>query len=47
MRRHDCRAAYPSENLESLPLPETLVDPYLRLLGPRGAGISGQALNCQ
>jgi len=41
------RAAYPSENLESLPLPETLVDPYLRLLGPRGAGITGQALDCQ
>lgn len=41
------RSAYPSENLESLPLPETLVDPFLRLLGPRGAGITGQALNCQ
>jgi NAD(P)-dependent dehydrogenase (short-subunit alcohol dehydrogenase family) len=41
------RAAYPSENLESLPLPETLVEPYLRLLGPRGAGITGQALDCQ
>jgi NAD(P)-dependent dehydrogenase (short-subunit alcohol dehydrogenase family) len=41
------RQAYPSESLESLPLPETLVDPYLRLLGPRGAGISGQALDCQ
>ncbi|MEO8314653.1 MAG: YciK family oxidoreductase [Pseudomonadota bacterium] len=41
------RQAYPSENLESLPLPETLVEPYLRLLGPRGAGITGQALDCQ
>jgi NAD(P)-dependent dehydrogenase (short-subunit alcohol dehydrogenase family) len=41
------RAAYPSENPESLPLPETLVEPYLRLLGPRGAGITGQALDCQ
>jgi NAD(P)-dependent dehydrogenase (short-subunit alcohol dehydrogenase family) len=41
------RAAYPSENLESLPLPETLVEPYLRLLGPRGRGITGQALDCQ
>jgi NAD(P)-dependent dehydrogenase (short-subunit alcohol dehydrogenase family) len=41
------RAAYPSENLESLPLPETLVEPYVRLLGPRGAGITGQALDCQ
>ncbi|MEO6078674.1 MAG: YciK family oxidoreductase [Steroidobacteraceae bacterium] len=41
------RQAYPSENLESLPLPETLTDPYLRLLGPRGAGITGQSLDCQ
>jgi len=41
------RQAYPSENLESLPLPETLVEPYLRLLGPAGAGITGQALDCQ
>lgn len=41
------RAAYPSESLESLPLPETLVEPYLRLLGPRGVGITGQALDCQ
>ncbi len=41
------RQAYPSENLESLPLPETLTEPYLRLLGPRGAEITGQALDCQ
>jgi NAD(P)-dependent dehydrogenase (short-subunit alcohol dehydrogenase family) len=41
------RQAYPSEELASLPLPEALVGPYLRLLGPRGAGISGQALDCQ
>jgi NAD(P)-dependent dehydrogenase (short-subunit alcohol dehydrogenase family) len=41
------RQAYPSENLESLPLPEALTDPYLKLLGPRGAGLSGQALDCQ
>jgi NAD(P)-dependent dehydrogenase (short-subunit alcohol dehydrogenase family) len=41
------RQAYPSENLESLPLPEAIVDPYLKLLGPRGAGITGQSLDCQ
>lgn len=41
------RQAYPSENLDPVPLPETLVGPYLRLLGPGGAGITGQALNCQ
>jgi NAD(P)-dependent dehydrogenase (short-subunit alcohol dehydrogenase family) len=41
------RQAYPSEDLESLPLPDAVVGPYLRLLGPRGAGVSGQALDCQ
>lgn len=41
------RQAYPSENLESVPLPETLVQSYLKLLGPGGAGITGQALNSQ
>ncbi len=41
------RQAYPSENVETLPLPETLVEPFLRLLGPRGAGITGQQLSCQ
>jgi NAD(P)-dependent dehydrogenase (short-subunit alcohol dehydrogenase family) len=39
------RQAYPSENLLSLPLPETVVEPYLKLLGPRGAGITGQSLD--
>jgi NAD(P)-dependent dehydrogenase (short-subunit alcohol dehydrogenase family) len=41
------RQAYPSESLESLPLPETLTGTYLQLLGGRGLGISGQSLNCQ
>jgi NAD(P)-dependent dehydrogenase (short-subunit alcohol dehydrogenase family) len=41
------RQAYPSENVESLPLPETLLEPYLKLLGPRGAGITGQSLDSQ
>lgn len=41
------RQAYPSENVESLPLPETLTGPYLRLLGPAGKDISGQSLDCQ
>ena len=41
------RQAYPSENLLSLPLPEAVIAPYLTLLGPRGAGISGQSLDCQ
>jgi len=41
------RAAYPSEAIESLPLPESLTGPYLRLLGPDGKGITGQSLDCQ
>lgn len=41
------RQAYPSENLLSLPLPETVLEPYLMLLGPRGAGITGQSLDSQ
>jgi NAD(P)-dependent dehydrogenase (short-subunit alcohol dehydrogenase family) len=41
------RQAYPSEIPESLPLPETLLEPYLKLLGPRGVGITGQSLDCQ
>jgi NAD(P)-dependent dehydrogenase (short-subunit alcohol dehydrogenase family) len=39
------RQAYPSENLLSLPLPETVIEPYLKLLGPRGAGITGQSFD--
>jgi NAD(P)-dependent dehydrogenase (short-subunit alcohol dehydrogenase family) len=41
------RQAYPAENPETLPLPDSLLEPYLKLLGPRGAGITGQSLNCQ
>jgi NAD(P)-dependent dehydrogenase (short-subunit alcohol dehydrogenase family) len=41
------RQAYPSEALDASAPPETLTGPYLQLLGPRGAGITGQALNCQ
>jgi NAD(P)-dependent dehydrogenase (short-subunit alcohol dehydrogenase family) len=41
------RQAYPSEALEASAPPETLTGPYLQLLGPRGAGITGQALSCQ
>jgi NAD(P)-dependent dehydrogenase (short-subunit alcohol dehydrogenase family) len=41
------RQAYPSENLLSLPLPETVLEPFLKLLGPRGAGITGQSIDCQ
>jgi NAD(P)-dependent dehydrogenase (short-subunit alcohol dehydrogenase family) len=41
------RQAYPSEDITTLPLPETLVGPFIRLLGPEGAGTTGQAINCQ
>lgn len=41
------RQAYPSEDVTTLPQPETLLEPFLRLLGPRGRGITGQALDSQ
>jgi NAD(P)-dependent dehydrogenase (short-subunit alcohol dehydrogenase family) len=41
------RQAYPAEELESLPLPETLTSPYLALLGPAGRGITGMSFDCQ
>ncbi len=41
------RQAYPAEQLESLPLPETLTGPYLALLGPASRGITGQSFDCQ
>lgn len=46
MRTPMRRQAYPAEALETLALPETRTEPYIRLLGPRGAGITGQALSC-
>ncbi len=41
------RQAYPSENLETLPLPETLTGPYLALLGPASRGVTGGSFDCQ
>lgn len=41
------RQAYPSENLESLPLPEALTGPYLCLLGPASRGVTGGSFDCQ
>ncbi len=41
------RQAYPSEDITTLPPPETLLEPFLRLLGPQGRGITGQALDSQ
>jgi NAD(P)-dependent dehydrogenase (short-subunit alcohol dehydrogenase family) len=41
------RAAYPSEDLATLPEPEAWVNAYLWLLGPASRGITGQSLDCQ
>lgn len=41
------RAAYPSEDLETLPEPATLVRPYLWLLGPASRGVTGRSVDCQ
>jgi NAD(P)-dependent dehydrogenase (short-subunit alcohol dehydrogenase family) len=46
MRTPMRRQAYPAEALETLVLPETRTEPFIRLLGPRGTGITGQALDC-
>jgi NAD(P)-dependent dehydrogenase (short-subunit alcohol dehydrogenase family) len=39
--------AYPSENPETVPLPETLVNPYLALLGPASRGVTGRSFDAQ
>ena len=39
--------AFPGENRETLPRPETVVAPYLFLLGPAGRGVSGGSFDCQ
>jgi NAD(P)-dependent dehydrogenase (short-subunit alcohol dehydrogenase family) len=41
------RQAYPAEDLETLPLPETITAAYLALLGPASRGITGQAFDAQ
>jgi len=41
------RAAYPAEDLETLPSPESLTEPYLALLGPASRGITGGTFDCQ
>jgi NAD(P)-dependent dehydrogenase (short-subunit alcohol dehydrogenase family) len=41
------RQAFPSEDIETLPLPQTIADAYLRLLGPRGVGLTGQSVEAQ
>jgi NAD(P)-dependent dehydrogenase (short-subunit alcohol dehydrogenase family) len=41
------RQAYPAEDLNTLPLPETLTGPYIALLGPASRGITGQTFDAQ
>jgi NAD(P)-dependent dehydrogenase (short-subunit alcohol dehydrogenase family) len=41
------RQAFPSEDANALLAPETIVNPYLWLLGVHAQGVSGQSLNCQ
>lgn len=41
------RQAYPAEDLNSLPLPETLTGPYIALLGPSSRGVTGRTFDGQ
>jgi NAD(P)-dependent dehydrogenase (short-subunit alcohol dehydrogenase family) len=41
------RAAYPSESLDSLALPESITAPYLALLGPASRGVTGRSFDAQ
>lgn len=40
-------AAYPGEDPASRPAPESLMAPYLWLLGPASRGVSGHSVDCQ
>ena len=41
------RAAYPGEDPETLPPPESLMGPYLYLIGPDSRGVTGHSFDCQ
>ncbi len=41
------RQAYPAEDIETLPLPEQLIAPYLALLGPASRAVTGKAFDAQ
>ena len=41
------RQAYPAEDSETVPLPETLTGPYVALLGPASRGVTGRAFDAQ
>jgi NAD(P)-dependent dehydrogenase (short-subunit alcohol dehydrogenase family) len=39
------RQAFPAEDIQQLPLPESKVPAYLALLGPAGRGITGRSFD--
>jgi len=39
------RQAYPAEDIETQPLPESLTGPYVALLGPASRGVTGKAFD--
>jgi NAD(P)-dependent dehydrogenase (short-subunit alcohol dehydrogenase family) len=39
--------AYPAEDRSTLPTPESIVAPYLFLLGPDSRGVTGQTVDCR
>jgi NAD(P)-dependent dehydrogenase (short-subunit alcohol dehydrogenase family) len=41
------RAAYPAEDLETVPLPQSITPAYIALLGPGSRGITGGAFDAQ
>ena len=41
------RQAYPAEDADKLPVPQSLVPAYVALLGPASRGITGRAFNAQ
>jgi NAD(P)-dependent dehydrogenase (short-subunit alcohol dehydrogenase family) len=41
------RTAYPAEDINTLPLPETITGPYIALLGPASRGVTGQTFDAQ
>jgi NAD(P)-dependent dehydrogenase (short-subunit alcohol dehydrogenase family) len=41
------RQAYPAEELNTLPMPETLTGPYIALLGPASRGVTGRTFDAQ
>jgi NAD(P)-dependent dehydrogenase (short-subunit alcohol dehydrogenase family) len=41
------RQAYPAEDINTLPLPDTITGPYIALLGPASRGITGRTFDAQ